>query len=146
MGLKIISLKTAKLAKEKAFMEFDGYWYKEGKGSLLHEIEYPQDEVLCDYIDCKMSAGGLISYEDGFYFATSQAFLQTWIREKCGLVLTVYPNASGYLFEISKNPKQGGCHVYDSGTTGPNEGGAWDNYEDALEEGLLFCLNLIPNE
>ena len=36
-----------------------------------------------------------------------------------------------------------GSVVYDSDFDGPNDGGAWNSYEEAMEEGLRKALKLI---
>jgi hypothetical protein len=62
----------------------------------------------------------------------SQAF--RWFREKYNMLANVYSNASGFLFEY--HDTIGGTHRYDSDTTGPNDSGCWDTYEEAELEWL----------
>lgn len=65
---------------------------------------------------------------------------QKWLRENKKLHITIYNSASGYTYDISKA---------DMGTVvfcfpeGPNDGGNWDAYEEALEAGLQEALKLI---
>ena len=48
---------------------------------------------------------------------------------------------SGYGYEISK--ADNGTHITSSVYEGPNDGGKWDVYEDALEAVLQEALKLI---
>jgi hypothetical protein len=66
-----------------------------------------------------------------------------WVRESYDKVITVYANASGYLFEIHDSARLGGTHRYDSGITGTNESGCWNRYEDATEAALLYFLSSL---
>ena len=69
-----------------------------------------------------------------------QSVAQRWLRETKGLHICIYNTASGYSYEISKA---------DNGTEvlcmpkGPNDGGKWDTYEEALEAGIKEALKLI---
>lgn len=53
----------------------------------------------------------------------------------------VYNCACGYGYEISK--ADNGTHITSSVYEGPNDGGKWDVYEDALEAVLQEALKLI---
>jgi hypothetical protein bacD2_23294 len=69
-----------------------------------------------------------------------QSVAQRWLRETKDLHICIYNTASGYSYEISKA---------DNGTEvlcmpkGPNDGGKWDTYEEALEAGIQEALKLI---
>lgn len=64
-----------------------------------------------------------------------QAF--KWFREKHNTLVTIYSNASGYLFEW--HDSIGGTHRGWSEYDGPNDGGVWDSYEEAE----LACLRKL---
>ncbi len=66
-----------------------------------------------------------------------------WFREKHNTVINVYANASGYLFEFHDSALKGGTHRYDSGFDGPNAGGCWDNYYEALNKAIEESFKLI---
>lgn len=72
--------------------------------------------------------------------APTQTALQKWLRETHKREVTVYTNASGYLWDISKSD---GTWVSYSDFAGPNAGGCWDNYEQCLEAGLFTCLDRL---
>ena len=74
------------------------------------------------------------------FSAPTQYIAQKWLRETKDLHICIYNTASGYSYEISKA---------DNGTEvlcmpkGPNDGGKWDTYEEALEAGIQEALKLI---
>lgn len=115
-----ITFETAKLAKEKGFTQFGGRYYtKDGNGPFGYISE-------CDV-------------KDGFPCVT-QSLLARWIREKHNIHIDSYHNASGYLYYINKT---NGTLVYDSDFDGPNDGGAWNSYKEAMESGLQEALKII---
>lgn len=69
--------------------------------------------------------------------------LVDFFREKHDMVINVYANASGYLFEFHDSAKKGGTHRYDSGYTGTNDSGCWDNYYDAFNAALKEAFIII---
>lgn len=73
-----------------------------------------------------------------------QSIAQKWLRETKNIHICVYNCACGYGYEISK--ADNGTHIASSTYKGTNDGGEWDTYEEALEAGLVECLNLITNE
>ena len=50
------------------------------------------------------------------------------------VLIMLYNCACGYGYEISK--ADNGTHITSSVYEGPNDGGKWDIYEEALEAGL----------
>ena len=72
----------------------------------------------------------------------TQALLQRWLREKRNVMLSVYNNASGYLW--NKADTVGGTDRGWSEYTGPNDSGVWDTHEGALEDGLQKSLLELP--
>ena len=122
-----ISLETAKLAKEKK-VHIEGcceVYSQEGgaartpNGGKWNWEEYDKSE---------------------FCLRVTQSLLARLLREKYNIHIGVSPNASGYLYYISKT---NGTLVYDSDFDGPNAGGAWDTYEEAMEVGLQKAFKLI---
>lgn len=70
-----------------------------------------------------------------------QSIAQKWLRETKNIHICVYNYACGYGYEISK--ADNGTHITSSVYEGPNDGGKWDIYEEALEAGLQEALKLI---
>ena len=75
------------------------------------------------------------------YSRPTQSVAQKWLRETKNIHICVYNCACGYGYEISK--ADNGTHITSSVYEGPNDGGKWDVYEDALEAVLQEALKLI---
>lgn len=71
----------------------------------------------------------------------TQSVAQKWLRETKNVHICIYNNACGYGYEICK--ADNGTHIVNDALKGPNDGGVWDTYEGALEEGLKRALELI---
>lgn len=67
--------------------------------------------------------------------------IQKWLRDEQNLLVCIYSNASSYLWTIMDD--KGGTDRGWSDTSGPNESGVWDNYEEALLAGIKESINLI---
>ena len=67
-----------------------------------------------------------------------------WLREEKRLHVEFISAAYGYTFIISKVPSCGGSDIYHARNHGPNDGGAWDDYEDCAKASVEYILdNLI---
>lgn len=71
----------------------------------------------------------------------TQSIAQKWLRETKNLHIEIYRNACGYGYIIVK--ANNGTWMEDDDSKGPNDGGNWDTYEEALEAGLQEALELI---
>lgn len=119
MTEEFVTLETAKLLKEKGFREDCMAFYT--KDGLFKCNAYINTNVL------KLPA-------------PTQSIAQKWLRETKNIHICVYNCACGYGYEISKAD---GTHITSSVYEGPNDGGKWDIYEEALEAGLQEALKLI---
>ena len=59
---------------------------------------------------------------------------QKWLRETKNLHIEIYRSAVGYGYAIVK--ADNGTWQEDDDSRGPNDGGLWDTYEEALEAGI----------
>lgn len=73
-----------------------------------------------------------------------QSVAQKWLRETKNLHIEIYRNACGYGYAIVK--ANNGTWMEDDDSKGPNDGGNWDAYEEALEAGIQEALNLYEND
>ena len=73
--------------------------------------------------------------------AHTQSLAQKWLRETKNLHISIIRNACGYGYDICK--ADNGTHITDGIFNGPNDGGQWDTYEEALEVGIQKALKLI---
>lgn len=129
MTEEFVTLETAKLLKEKGFKEdvFTFYEVDCVEGDMILSETYDESENFNEKNDCLS--------------APSQSLAQKWLRETKNIHICVYNCACGYGYEISK--ADNGTHITSSVYEGPNDGGEWDIYKDALETGLQEALKLI---
>lgn len=129
MTEEFVTLETAKLLKEKGFKEdvFTFYEVDCVEGDMILSETYDESENFNEKNDCLS--------------APSQSLAQKWLRETKNIHICVYNCACGYGYEISK--ADNGTHITSSVYEGPNDGGEWDIYEEALEAGLQEALKLI---
>lgn len=129
MTEEFVTLETAKLLKEKGFKEdvFTFYEVDCVEGDMILSETYDESENFNEKNDCLS--------------APTQSLAQKWLRETKNIHICVYNCACGYGYEISK--ADNGTHIVSSVYEGPNDGGKWDVYEDALEAGLQEALKLI---
>lgn len=74
----------------------------------------------------------------------TQSVAQKWLRETKNLHISIIRNACGYGYDICK--ADNGTHITDGIFDGPNDGGQWDTYEEALEVGIQEALKLVEEE
>lgn len=81
--------------------------------------------------------------EQGFcyYHFPTQSFAQKWLRETKNMHIAIVRNACGYGYDICK--ADNGTHIADGVFDGPNDGGQWDTYEEALEAGIQKALKIM---
>lgn len=129
MAEEFVTLETAKLLKEKGFKEdvFTFYEVDCVEGDMILAETYDESENFNEKNDCLS--------------APTQSLAQKWLRETKNIHICVYNCACGYGYEISK--ADNGTHITSSVYEGPNDGGKWDIYEEALEAGIKECLKLI---
>lgn len=123
MTEELVTLETAKLLKDKDFNEYCKDIINH-KGIMMETIFRTSKDLP------KL-----------FYPCPTQSIAQKWLRETKNIHICVYNCACGYGYEISK--ADNGTHIASSVYEGPNDGGKWDVYEDALEAGLQEALKLI---
>ena len=127
MKEELVTFETAKLAKSRGFKApcrsfyptVDVNGYEEG---ILNEY--------CGY--------GHYSFAE----APTQSLLQRWLREEHNILISIYSNASGYLWNMMY--AIGGTDIGWSEYSGDDEAsGTFTTYEKALEAGLQESLKLI---
>lgn len=139
MEEQLISLETAKLAKEKGFNIPIYYHYSENPINdliLLAEPDDPQSGqgwVLENY------------NKKGYIFnkwsAPTQSLLQKWLRDNYTIHIAIYPLVNkGWCGDIREF--NGSFYI----TNISNEFEAYNTYEQALEEGLQEALKLINTD
>lgn len=125
MTEELVTLETAKLLKEKGFNEFCEFAYADEDLHImgLHSTNSFFNEIGCGYT------------------TPTKSIAQKWLRETKNLHIEIYRNACGYGYIIVK--ANNGTWMKADGSKGPNDGGKWDAYEEALEAGIFEALKLI---
>lgn len=133
MQEQIVSYKIAKLAESKGFDKYTLSFY---------HIESKQ---LCNYDIGRL--GSYDSYSDNplpfdideILRAPTYDSIHKFIRDERGVLIQIYNNGSGYLFQMSKIGT--GTDLGYSEHIGPNNSGCWDTYEEALEFAIYLQLS-----
>ena len=126
-----VSFDTAKLLKEAGF---------EANLKTMY-VEEEKDEWAFWDSGAKRSD---YNYFDDTIACPTQALAARWLREAHGIHVCIDVNASGWYYDLCKSDN--GTHILWSSYQGPNDGGEWDSYEEALEAGLKICLELIKKQ
>ena len=123
----LVSLETAKLAKEKGFNQFYCNTHYNKIDKLIVDTEgYPNGDRWVEYMKYCISA-------------PTQSLLQKWLREKHNIYIVCwwYDKEDKFYTELGRKTKEK-IFVQCGNTTL-----LFNTYEEALEEGLKHALNLI---
>lgn len=101
------------------------------RNKVITKYDIPQSMVVCMEID-----GELVEF-----LCPALYVAQKWLRETKNLHICIIKDASGYSYDICK--EDNGTHIAEGVFKGPNDGGQWDTYEEALEAGIFEALKLI---
>lgn len=129
MTEELVTLEIAKLLKEKGFV-----WKCEhiiGCNKVITKYDLPQSMSCCTEIDD----------EPVEFLCPTLYIAQKWLRETKNLHIEIYRSAVGYGYAIVK--ADNGTWQEDDDSRGPNDGGLWDTYKEALEAGIKEALKLI---
>lgn len=150
---QLITIETAKLAKEKEFgMGKNDYimlhTFYDLKGVLEQEItgscrekhtNSPNHLGALTLSDVECVINGMDNSLDEFILAPTQSLLKKWLREEHSISIKIddYITNSKVRFDYS---------ITELGSQDDNPIGIFIEYEDALEEGLYEALKLINYE
>ena len=159
-----ITIETALIAKEKGFTVAEIDFHNSTFYALDSSPLYSEDALglpsMFTYTDWFCGYDGSYegpSYKEVIAFATTQSFLQKWLRDIHNIYIFVnffslpYRNV-GFGFHIIRdhdgrieNEFNHNDDLYSKycGGVGLGEGLQFKTYEEALETGLQECLNLI---
>lgn len=122
MNEDYVSYEVAKLLKENGFD-----WY-------CRALYAPNSEVLSH------SLGVSNTYDVDVYAAPTLYMAQKWLRVEKDIHIMIDVCASGYYAVLWKT---NGTFIKTLVDKGPNDGGVWDTFEEALQTGILEALKLI---
>lgn len=124
MTEELVTLETAKMLKEKGFNEYCKDIIREDNGRMMQSVFRTNKDL-----------------PKGAYSRPTQSIAAKWLRETKNLHISIIRNACGYGYDICK--ADNGTHITDGIFKGPNDGGQWDTYEEALEAGIQKAIELI---
>lgn len=122
MTEELVTLETAKLLRKKGFSKYCKDVIDDN--NIIRETLYRTNDELPK--QC--------------YSRPPQSVAQKWLREVKNLHICIIRNACGYSYDICK--ADNGTHISEGTFKGPNDGGEWDTYEEALEAGMQEALGL----
>jgi len=134
-----ILFKTAKLAKAKNWDSITTKAYIGRKENSFYDQRKGEDFIF-EAFD-KVLLLTTSSFDEHMYlqyYAPTQDQLNKWIRETRRVHIIINRNASGWFWEMMM--ADGGTDLGYSDYSGPNHGGVWDSYEDALENAFMVQL------
>lgn len=151
MEEELITFKTAKMLKDKGFNERtlfayknNGYLYQDPNRIKLSYNSLPVPELCENLYVCESNSCYKCGKAVYLMSAPNQSFSKKWLRETKNLHISIIRNACGYGYDICK--ADNGTHITDGIFKGPNDGGQWDTYEEALEVGIQEALKLVEEE
>ncbi len=129
MEEELITLDTAKLAKEKGFREFNGKYYQDNSKVTDSILARPNSYDNSDFR----------------FIKCSQSLLAKWLRENYNIFVTPSYTSCGYgtgwhwviYKDIKKDYQDFVCSMIDKKLP------LYDNFEEAFENGLQEALKLI---
>lgn len=75
---------------------------------------------------------------EGSHVLPSLYEAQKWVRENLNIHIVIDRSASGYYWTLCK--ADNGTFINNSEYCGPNDGGQWDSYEEALNAGIEAAI------
>ena len=133
-----VPFEIAKKLKEKGFKEKCLCHYI--GGDLIYNIESP---IAYNQLLFSHNQFTNIWHRDNIDAPTISQVLM-WLRNERKIHIQIWANACGYIYIICDIPEEGASDIYNSDYFGPNEGGAWDTYENCILAGIEYVLdNLI---
>ena len=123
MTEELVTLETAKMLRKKGFNEYCK--------NVIDINNIPRETLYRINDDLPKQC----------FSQPTQSIVQKWLREVKNLHIEIYRNACGYGYIIVK--ANNGTWMEDDDAKGPNDGGNWDTYEEALEAGIFEALKLI---
>lgn len=139
---EIVSFETAMLLKEKGFNEPCSYYYENndlyklgyyhGDGTGFSRNDAPiNDRLLCEEMQCT---------------APTQSLAQKWLRETRNITFNANPHSNDgkIIYVVTIKVISSNKYIdFNVMMDASNKATMFDNYEDAIEAGLKYCLKSI---
>ena len=139
---KIVSFETAMLLKEKGFNEPCCHFYKGGE---LNKLSYYHGEGT-GFVRNNSPIDGKLYCEDMQCTAPTQSLAQKWLRENHSITFNANPhsNNNSIIYIVTIKNILNSNHVdFNVMLDCKNKAVEFKTHEDAIEEGLKYCLKSI---
>ena len=136
-----VSFELAKKLREKGFDLKEPFAMYNELG-VFHKL-YSSAEFTRSYDACFRAYYDYDDFDERDFVAPTISQVMKWLRKEKDLHMEIVASAYGYSYIISNTPSFGGADVKFSEFEGPNDGGAWDEWEEAALAGIEYVLNLI---
>ena len=139
---QIVSFETAMLLREKGFNEPCSYYYEDDE---LYKLAYYHGDGT-GFVRNNSPINDRLSCEEMQCTAPTQSLAQRWLREIHHITFNANPHRNNgeiiYIITIKdiSNKKYIDFNVMMNAS---NKAIMFDTYEDAIEEGLKYCLKTI---
>lgn len=134
----LVSLETARLAKEKGFKGYCEYAYVE-TDSYTYTDHHRGDECYMPYVSPRLYHTSIMcQYDHHIVDAMTQSELQKWLRVNHNIYVNIASNSLTVHFPMNSILEDGAGQM-----AGPKYLQNFKTYEEALEHGLLEALKLI---
>ena len=139
---QIVSFETAMLLKEKCFNEPCSYYYEDNE---LYKLCYYQGNGT-GFVRNSSPINDRLSCEEMQCTAPTQSLAQRWLRETHHITFNANPHSNNgeivyvVTIKVISNKKHVDFNVMMDTS---NRATMFDTYEDAIEEGLKYCLKSI---
>ena len=139
---QIVSLETAMLLKEKGFNEPCCRFYEDNE---MHELNYYQGNGA-GFVRNNSPINDMMYCEEMQCTAQTQSLAQKWLREVHRITFNASPHSNNgeivYVVTI-KDISNKKCINFNVMMDARNKATMFKTYEDAIEEGLKYCLKTI---
>ena len=135
-----VTFKIAKKLEEKGFKEKCYAYYSPVNNELRYNIYQFRGGSLYDCLYSYNSLPKEVVTSD-FIDAPTISQVLKWLRDEKKIHFEFVAAAYGYNVIISQTPDAGGTDYYYTHMNydGPNDGGAWDRFEEAA----LYCIEYV---
>lgn len=145
MKEEIVTVETAKLAKEKGFnfeRDHTDYWYEPNFMTYFSRRDDGTYHAIGDYFADTNQNMEQYKHED-LYEAPTQSYLQKWLRDRHSIHIVIIPTETGYftykLLDIQMDPE----NPIERPPYKEVSGEDFHTYEEALEHGLQEALSKL---
>ena len=139
---EIVSFETAMLLKEKGFNEPCSYYYENND---LYKLAYYHGEGT-GFVRNNSPIDGRFLCEKMQYTAPTQSLAQKWLRETRNITFNANPHSNDgkIIYVVTIKVISSNKYIdFNVMMDTSNKAIMFDNYEEAIESGLKYCLKSI---